>query len=182
MVREINLIEYYNIKLPAIADKLEREYYAPVRALCEEAISLAMGLTKKSGTQSPERIYTNFCLHLLFTIKHDITERQDFLVPSVKALYEKKQDGHDCATCTGNCKLNDNVNFIPIGEANNVILDSLCRLHKLAIPAYLHTEQTVGYKELRYKMLGIYTALLELFFIEESALFTAIAELQEHTV
>lgn len=182
MVREINLIAYYNTDLHGLCTKVESEYYGPILSLCEEAISLSMGLSRNGNTQSPERIYTNFCLHLLFTIKHDITERRNYLVPSIKALIEKKKDGHDCATCTGNCKLNDNVNFIPIGEANNVILDSLCRLHKLAIPAYLHTEQAATYKELRYKMLSIYTALLELFFIEESALFTAIADLQEHAV
>ena len=173
-------MEYYGVDLPVLIDKVDREYYAPIKDLCEEALSLAMAINKKGSTQSPERIYTNFCLHLLFTIKNDITERQNVMLPAVKALFERKQDGHDCATCTGNCKLNDNVNFIPMGEANNVLLDSLCRLHKLAIPAYLYTEQAANYKDLRYKMLSIYTALLELFFIEESALFAAIGELQEH--
>jgi len=181
LVQELKLLEYYNMNLPVLTDRLEGEYYAPIRSLCEDAITHAMDITRNGNTQSPARIYTNFCLNLLFTIKHDIAERQSILLPLAKRLYEKRQDGHDCATCTGNCKVdNDDVDINNIGEANNVIIDSMCRLHKLAMPAYLYTEQPAAYKELRYKMLALYTGLLELFFIEESALFTAISTLQKH--
>jgi len=181
LVRELNLLEYYSLSFPELADKLDREYYEPYRNICEDAIHSILEMNKTLGTQSPARIYTNFCLNLVFTIKHDITERQSITLPAARALHAKNEEGHDCANCKGACKnLGNEINVNAIAEANNVIIDSLCRLHKLAMPAYLYTQQPEEYKELRYKMLSVYSGLLELFYIEESVLFAAILQLQLH--
>ena len=162
-----------------MTDKINRQYYEPILSLCEEAIQDAIAITKNGDSQSPAKIYTNFCMNLLFSIKHDIAGRQNIMLPRMISLYEKEKTGHDCATCDGNCKVN-RVDVNALSEANTVIVDSLCRLHKLAIPAYMFTQQIDAYKELRYKMLSLNTALLELFFIEESVLFTAVVGLQAH--
>ena len=182
MVQEHKLHEYYNTALPALAEKLEMDYYIPVRSLCEEALGLAMVINKNGGTQSPTRIYTNFCLNLLYTIGHDMAHRQNVLLPWATALHEKNEPGHDCSTCTGICKLTNDVDINSIAEANTVIIDSLCRLHKLAMPVHLFAGQPATYKELRYKMLALHTALLEVFFIEESVLFTAVTDLKAQQV
>lgn len=181
MVRELNLLEYYSLNFPEVCDKLNTEYYEPYRNTCEDAIQRILEMNRSLGTQSPVRIYTNFCLNLLFTIKHDITERQSVVLPLAKALYEKNEEGHDCANCKGACKnIGNEININALAESNSMIIDSLCRLHKLAIPAYQYMQQPEEYKELRYKMLSIYTGMLELFYVEESILFAGILKLQKH--
>jgi hypothetical protein len=87
------------------------EYYTPVTALYEAL-----------ATQEPA--------HASAPILKDFIElRQGRLIPYLGQLSEKAGDGHNCATCTGSCRIEHRAYLVELQESHSAMEEVLRQLN-----------------------------------------------------
>ena len=170
--------------LTEIIRQLNKEYFDEIEAHCNKATDYAFklkvdALTGKTGNSSTTDIYVNMCLGFLQDVKLSINERRDNIIPYLNELAEKVNTGHDCSQCSTGCTIKHN-NKVPFIQASQVrTKEMLTTLERIAVPVYDNISDSELYELLRKEMVIIQTAVIEMFYIEESVLIPKILEEQK---
>lgn len=169
-----------------IVELLEKNYFQTIEEHCQKAGEYALQLkitgytSNKNHATSPD-IYISMCLGVIEDIKQCIKFRKENIIPYVLELAGKVTAGHDCSNCSTGCAVKHASKIPEIESYHGRTKDMFGRLERLSIPVYgANNSYAEIYKLLRNEMIIIQTAVIELFFIEESALIPKIQEEQKN--
>jgi len=169
---------YDKIELPQFAEKLRDECYNSISKLCENAKKQAHKLDSLELQQSTSQ-YTSLCNKITDEIEQYLLDRNEKYIPYIQQLSEKATTQHNCSNCTGNCKLNHDVQLIELKASHTGIKNILYRLQMVTLPLYSETIYPDAYRILRNQMALIESNLTELYFLEENFLIPKIIEAQK---
>lgn len=170
--------KYINEPLQSFVESPLGEYYASLEALCESA----EGQARKVSTLETEQIVSNYvvlCNGIISDVKRFILMRKEKVIPYVHQLSEKVSSSHDCSSCSGNCKLNHELQVLELSGSNAELKKVLNRLQLASLPLYSQTMYPDAYRILRNRMALIEMSLTELLFLENSYLIPKIIEAQK---
>jgi hypothetical protein len=171
--------QYKNLELKPFVEKLDNEFYHTIEKLCAVAKKQAIRLSELEVRQATSQ-YISLCTKLIEEIESYINYRKQELIPYVQELSGKEENGHDCTSCTGNCKMPHSFALSQLKESHTHIKDTLQRLQMAVLPLYSETIYPDAYRVLRNHMALIENNLTELFFFEESFLIPKITEAQKN--
>lgn len=127
------------------------------------------------------RLYTSLCNNLSAQLGQYMRLRRLVLLPYLKDLLDKEEDGHDCRACGNNCAVQHAAQLTNIREAHCELRELLEHLQPVAVGLSAgEYEQSPYYRSLRADMLQKEETLNEVLFIEESALLPMMIELQRN--
>ena len=169
--------QYKEITLQELTDKINMDWYASLKKLCESAEKQADKLNGLELQQSTSQ-YTTLCTKLIAEIEACLLARTDFYIPYILQLSKKAEELHDCSNCTGNCRLNHDVQLLELKASHNNIKNILYRLQMVSLPLYSETIYPDAYRVLRNQMALIENGLTELFFLEGHYLIPRVTEAQ----
>jgi len=101
------------------------------------------------------------------------------LVPYIKDLLEKEEDGHDCQACGGGCSLDHSARIRDIEVAHAAMRKYIGELRAAVWPIGDSSAYPNTYRTLRSDMLRLDEALMDIIFIEKSALIPMLEDLQQ---
>jgi hypothetical protein len=169
---------YQNIALQIFIDKISQDYYGSLEILCKNAqqqIYKLENLQLKEST-SP---YTTICSKLIAEVKICMKDWSEKYTPYLQSLSEKVATNHNCTACSGNCKLNHDIQLLELKTAHSGIRSLLNRLQMVSLPLYSETIYPDSYRILRNQMALIENSLTELFLIEEKYLIPKVIQAQK---
>ncbi len=169
---------YDNVELKNFIETISRDYYALIAKLCDAATSQIYKLENLELQQSTSQ-YTSICSTLISEILHHLKDWEEKYTPYLNSLSEKSSANHDCASCTGSCKLNHDMQLLEIKSAHAAIKSILGRLQLVSLPLYSETIYPDSYRILRNQMALIENNLTELYFIEDRYLIPKIEKAQK---
>ncbi|RYZ55277.1 MAG: hypothetical protein EOP49_03150 [Sphingobacteriales bacterium] len=169
--------QLYKEDLTELTQRLEKEYYNEIDAVCKHAARHAAELEETESHPS-SILYITLCVKLIDEIRFHIRLRKDLTIPYLYTLAQKATGSHDCRTCSGVCKVQHTLQMQNLREAHHRISELLERIQQLTKPLYLENDSPLNYKILRNEVMIIDNALTDLFYIEESVLIPKVAELQ----
>jgi hypothetical protein len=108
-----------------------------------------------------------------------IKARKEKYIPYIAELFQKAETKHDCANCSGNCKVGHSMQLVELRSSNGSIKDILYRLQIVALPLYSETIYPDAYRVLRNQMALLENNISELFFLEETYLIPKVIEAQK---
>jgi hypothetical protein len=154
--------------------------YALLEDLLDK-IAYALPEVQYLDSEGSLRLYTSLCNNLSAQLGQYMRLRRLVLLPYLKDLLDKEEDGHDCRACGNNCKVQHVAQVANIREAHSELRELLEHLQPVALglPAGAH-EQSPYYRSLRSDMMQKEETLSEVLFIEESALIPMMLELQRN--
>ena len=171
--------KYDKVALPQFTETLREECYNSIEKFCENAKKQASKLNNLELQQSTSQ-YTSLCDKLITEIEQFVAERKEKYIPYIMQLSEKVTTQHDCAGCSGNCKLNHDMALLELRTSHTGIKNILYRLQMVTLPLYSETIYPDAYRVLRNQMALIESNLTELYFIEENFLIPKITEAQKN--
>lgn len=169
---------YADEPLKPFAEKLLNEYYASTGTLCSSAKQQAEKVSILE-TETPAADYALLCFDIMNDIGRYIESRKERFIPYVHELVEKTSANHNCASCTGNCKLNHDMQLIELNASNTAAKKMLHRLQLAGLPLYSQTMYPDEYRILRNRMALIEMNMTELFFLENTYLIPKIITAQK---
>lgn len=169
---------YAHVSLPQFVSQLRGETYASIEKLCESAGKQINRLQHLELQQATSQ-YTILCGNLVDEIAAFIQSRKEKFLPYIESLLEKAAANHDCTGCTGNCKLNHDMQLLELRLSQKNINSILYRLQLASLPLYADTIYPDAYRVLRNQMALIENNLTEVFFLEEHYLIPKIIEAQK---
>lgn len=172
------LSEYKHEDLISLIDKLNTRYYDVLKGFSVDASVLAVKLNVDQNLPSAA-LYCSLSLKLLERVNDLVKLRQDVLIPYIKELIVKKEQGHDCRECSRGCHVTHNGHLLTIKDSHKHIKEILFRLQSVALPLYTDNLHSESYSELRSKMTKIDTLLTELFYLEEASLVSKVLAAQK---
>ncbi len=170
--------QHSNLPLPDLIEKLRVEYYESIERLCTDVSEQ----TDKIKSLAPLKIddaYLKQCQSVLDRIAGSLRERRDRFIPYLNGLVEKVTGDHDCANCTGSCKLNHDVQLFDLSAAVKNLKSIQSDLQLLSLPLYAETLFPDQYRILRNLLALIESDMVELFFLEENYLIPKVIEAQK---
>lgn len=127
------------------------------------------------------RLYTSLCTNLSAQLGQYMRLRRLVLLPYLKDLQDKEEDGHDCRACGGGCRVQHTSHNQTIREAHAELRELLEHLQPVGLS--LHARQhhfPDVFRSLREDMIQLEQTLNEVLFIEDSALLPMMEELQRN--
>lgn len=173
----IILSRYRNVELQELVDELNDNYYNRLSSICSTAMSAAVKLMTDEHNPSTA-LYSSLSVKLIEQINELVAVRQTILIPYIKDLAVKKQEGHDCRNCSGGCHVGHTSHLHTLKDSHKHIKEILFRLQSVALPLYTNTVYTETYSKLRSEMTRVDTILTELFYLEEANLVPRVFEAQ----
>ncbi len=170
--------QYSSYSLKELIQKLDKDYYATLSAMCNNALQYANSLQEEESHNATS-LYVSMSYKLLQQIKDLLTVRNSVVFPYIDELDQKLREGHDCRNCSGKCHVGHNMQLETLKGTHKGIKEILFRLHMVALPLYSKTDYPDSYKVLRNEITVIDTVLTELFYLEESALIPKVMEVQK---
>jgi hypothetical protein len=127
------------------------------------------------------RLYTSLCTNLSSQLCQYMRLRRLILLPYLKDLLDKEEDGHDCKACGGGCQVQHASHTASIREAHAALRELLEHIQPMALSLSVSklTRPDV-YHSLRADMLQMEQCMNEVLFIEETALIPMMEELQRN--
>jgi len=127
------------------------------------------------------RLYTSLCTNLSAQLGQYMRLRRLVLVPYIKDLFDKEEDGHDCRACGGGCRVQHAAHIANIREAHGELHELLVHLQPVATSLHKGRENHSDvFRGLRVDMMQMEQTLNEVLFIEESALVPMMMILQRN--
>lgn len=151
-----------------LVSQLNNDYYEALAVSCMSAGSVAQQLTQQNYQLI--QLYTSLSTKLTEEVADLLNHRQNILMPYIKDLLGKREEGHDCRNCSGGCHVQHTIYMQGMKDVYKRIKEMLFRLHNIALPLYTEIEYPAQYKVLRNEILLIDTMLTELFYLEEACL------------
>lgn len=169
---------YAEDALKPFTEKLLSEYYNSIETLCNNATKQA----EKVNILEPEATtadYALLCRDMIKEIRQHIESRKQSFVPYIHQLVEKAAANHNCTTCSGNCRLNHDMQIAELNATNESAKKILHKLQLATLPLYSHTIFPDEYRILRNRMALIEMNMTELFFLENTYLVPKIIAAQK---
>lgn len=163
--------------LESLLSYLEQAYYHRLEALCNRA-EYHLAELHDGDVHQTASLYTSLSKKLIGQIAQYVRLRRFALVPYINELLEKEDDGHDCRSCSGNCKVRHTAQVESIRDAHNRIKETLYRLQSVTTSILPGSAQHPPYRSLRTEMMQLDTTLTELFYLEECSLIPKVLEAQ----
>ena len=114
------------------ADMLENHYYSPLTAKCADAVkgitSLHVGDVHQTTT-----LFTNLSQKLVEQLGSYIYHARYSLIPYITELSNKEEDGHDCQSCSGKCKMQHGEQLAFLRIAHSEIIQTLDQLNLISV-------------------------------------------------
>ena len=164
-------------ELESLLTYLEKGYYNRLEALCGRA-EYHIAELHDGDVHQTASLYTSLCKKLIGQIAQYVRLRRFALVPYIKELLEKEDDGHDCRACSMNCKVRHTAQVDSIRDAHNRMKETLYRLQSVTTGITGASAPPSAYRSLRSEMMQLDTALTELFYLEECSLIPKVLEAQ----
>ena len=169
---------YDNKALQPFVEKLLENHYYAIGKLCVNANAQAEKLIRLETSQATSQ-YTSLCVTTVKETSQYIQMRMEKIIPYVLKLSEKSSTNHNCSSCSGNCKLNHDIQLLELKASNDMMQEMLNKLQIASLPLYSETLYPEQYRLLRNQMSLIETSLTELFFLENNYLIPKIVEAQK---
>lgn len=173
----ISINQYQVLTLPQLLDQLSEEWYDVILASCAKTRLHQNNLLKLEASEPSQ--YLEQCDSLLHETEQYINSRKERFTPYINSLAEKASTNHNCANCTGNCKLNHDLQLWELRNSNRGIKEILNGLQMLSLPLHSDTMYPDAYRVLRNHVSLLESDLAKLFFIEESFLIPKVIEAQK---
>ena len=175
----MNYLDKYGEKaLLPFVEKLLEDYYNTIEEQCLQAKKQAEKVNALEA-DSPASQYTMLCENIISETLQYISSRKEKYIPYIFELSEKVNTQHNCAGCSGSCKLNHEIQLLELKASNDMMKSMVNRLQLASLPLYTETIYPDEYRLLRNHMALIETNLTELFFLENNYLIPKIAEAQK---
>jgi gas vesicle protein len=169
---------YGETTLPLFVEILQNECYDAIEKACEAAEQQAHKLSNLEIQQNTSN-YTSTCQKIIGEIKTHIAERKQKFIPYIQTLTEKVATNHNCSACTGNCKLNHDMQLFELKGSHMAVRSLLNRLQMVSLPLYSETIYPDSYRILRNHMALIENHIAELLLLEEKYLIPKVAAAQK---
>lgn len=173
----ITINQYQTLTLTELLEQLSVEWYDTILAACTKTRLHLTNLLKLEVNEPSQ--YLQQCDSLLQETEQYIASRKERFTPYINSLAEKAATKHDCANCTGNCKLNHDMQLWELRNSNRGIKDILNGLQMLSLPLHSDTMYPDAYRVLRNHVSLLESDLAKLFLIEESFLIPKVIEAQK---
>jgi len=170
--------KYRSYNLEELAQRLDRDYYDHIQALCINAISLANRIALEQDHPSMI-LYSDIAAKTIHKINIQVLKRKKEILPYILDLHTKKTEGHNCNNCSGMCHVGHTEHFLSLKASHKDILQYLDELEKESLPLHRHMEYPPAYKVLRNEMKEIDDMLTETFYLEELFLVPKVFEAQK---
>ncbi len=170
--------KYEDKALQPFVEQLIEDHYNSIALLCADTRKQTERV-RSLETQQVTSQYTLLCDNIIAETERYIDMRKGKYIPYILKLTEKVVDKHDCSGCTGNCKLDHDIQLFEIKASNQMMQNMLNKLQMASLPLHSDTIYPEEYRLLRYKMAVIETNLTELFFLENNYLIPKIVEAQK---
>ncbi len=170
--------DYEEAGLHQLISKLNQEYYEVLGRLCRTASDAASKLLGEHQHTSTN-LYASLSSKLVEHLEELVSLRQQLLVPYIKDLSTKKDQGHDCSNCAGGCGIQHKSQVLTLKDTHKHIKEILYRLHTVALPLYAEVPYPKTYCALRRDIVTIDTLLTKLFYLEEANLVPSVLEAQK---
>lgn len=171
--------EYRETALTPFAGHLKNTYYSSVAELCEKVTRQIDKIKQLEPAESPLQ-YVLLCEQVLAEARTYISNRQLVYLPYVEKLSEKEATQHNCAQCSGNCKLEHDAHVMELNATNDLIRKTLDRLKMTTLPLYSETIYPDEFRILRTQMTLLDNHLSELVFLESNYLIPKIRVAQKN--
>lgn len=169
--------KYGSMSLSQLQEMLDKEWYDVILSSCVRSGKQLENLLQREGEKPTQ--YLVQCGELLAEIEQFIRDRKGKYMPYIASLSEKVATSHNCLNCTGNCKLNHELQLWELKNSGKGIKDILNALQMLSLPLYTETLYPEAYRVLRNHVSLLESNIAELFFIEESYLLPKVTEAQK---
>jgi len=170
--------QHSRLPLSDFTEKLRTEYYESIGRLCMDVCERVEKI-KVLDAASQNLGYLQQCCSVMSEIGAALNERKDKFVPYLSTLNEKVVTEHNCATCSGGCKLNHSMQLFDITNATKKLKDIQAELQLLPLPLYAETRFPDHYRVIHNLLALIESDLVELFFLEENYLIPKVIEAQK---
>jgi hypothetical protein len=131
--------------------------------------------------QGSIRLYTSLCNNLSAQLGQYMRLRRLVLLPYLKDLLDKEEDGHDCRSCGNNCKVQHSAHVTSITEAHSELQELMEHLQPVTLQLNaVAFDDSPHYRSLREDMMHLEEILKEVLFIEASALVPMMLDLQRN--
>jgi hypothetical protein len=170
--------QYNKIPLTQFVERLRDECYSSIEKICASARKQA-DLLYSLELQHSTSQYIVMCSKLVEETLDYIKARKEKYIPYIAELFQKAETKHDCANCSGNCKVGHSMQLVELRSSNGSIKDILYRLQIVALPLYSETIYPDAYRVLRNQMALLENNISELFFLEETYLIPKVIEAQK---
>lgn len=175
----ISTHEYFReTGLVPFADQLKSKYYAAAEEINNKARRQTEKIKRLEMAEAPLQ-YVSLCERVLTETDSYIRNRQSVYLPYVLKLSDKVADDHNCANCTGNCKLEHDSHVMELNATNDLIRQVLSKLKMASLPLYSETTFPDEFRVLRAHMTLLENHLTELVFLENNYLIPKIREAQK---
>ncbi len=165
--------------LQPLLDRLEKSHYNVVSSLCLAALKYADKLQELEARNTTSQ-YVVLCHKLIEEIQVYINIKREHLVPYVRSIYEKEEEGHDCKNCSGSsCSAQHEMQLNELRQSHKQLKDIINRVQMVALPLYSETMYPDVYRLLRNHMALLENSLTELSLVEETRLIPRIIEAQK---
>ena len=169
-----------SLQSPAVfsTDMLEHQYYTPLTAKCTDAIGCITFLHNGDVHQA-NSLFTSLSKQLTEQLGSYIYHMRYSLIPYITELSKKEEEGHDCKSCTGSCKMKhgEQLAFLNISHAD--ILSTLDQLNRISV-----TDEQKNINDKTVALHGLITAIdgmtRQLFLVDKNVLIPKIIEAQNH--
>jgi hypothetical protein len=162
-----------------LLNRLQEEEYQYISSLCNR-VDTAVSDLKQHEEYGRMAAYADRCTSLVTDVRRYMRMRRLVLLPYIQELLDKEDMGHDCRSCGGGCSIRHLGQVNSVRKAHAGIRERLFQVQTGPLPVYSLGAFPEACRALRTHMLLLQTALMELLFIEESALIPRMIELQHN--
>lgn len=165
--------------LQCLLNRLQEEEYQYLASLCNR---IDTAIADLRGQEDFSRVadYAGLCSGLINEVRRYMRMRRLVLLPYIQELIDKEDNGHDCRMCGGGCSARHRDQVNCVRKAHAGIRERLYQVQTGPTPVYQSGAFPEGFRAMRTHILLMQTALMELLFIEESALIPRLIELQHN--
>jgi len=169
---------FSGVELKTFAQRLQSEHYGSIEVLCADTMKQATKIRDLEQSEASVQ-YVSQCEKIILDIEKHVRDRQSIYLPYVHSLSEKVRDSHNCANCSGNCKVNHDMQVMELSATNEEMKKVMSRLQMISLPLYSETFFPDEYRRLRSNMTLLETGIAELFFLESNYLIPKISDAQK---
>jgi len=165
--------------LKQLSERLDKSFYDKINTLCGIALKYADKL-KDLEVQKSTSQYVTLCSRLINEVQKFIAIKKDHFLPYVQSLSEKEDGGHNCASCSGGCTVQHDLQLQELKQSLLQLKDVIYRVQMVALPLYSDSIYPDVYRLLRNHMALIENTLTELFSVEQTQLIPKIVDAQKN--
>lgn len=165
-------------ELVPFAEELKSKYYAAAQDLSAKARKQIEKINRLESSEAPLQ-YVMLCERVLNETDQYINNRQSVYIPYVLKLSDKVAEDHNCANCSGNCKIEHDSHVLELNATNDLIRQVLSKLKMASLPLYSETTFPDEFRVLRAHMTLLENHITELVFLENTYLIPKIREAQK---